>query len=150
MVIKFPGTPMRVKRTQAPTAKWSTSSGYSEKSGWRWSKLSVDVIPTVAFPADVSIINDRSVANAAVDQLEFIHNNTSSTMSFSFFIFISLCVVYRLEDRWLFVPRRSIVNTILVETKDPHKERKKGMLVFFNFKRRRNEIGREIPEGSVC
>lgn len=79
MVIKFPGTPIKVKRTQAPTAKWSTSSGYSEKSGWRWSPLSVDVIPTVEFRS--SIVKERSVEKAAVDQLEFIHNNTSSTIA---------------------------------------------------------------------
>jgi hypothetical protein len=79
MVIKFPGTPIKVKRTQAPTAKWSTSSGYSEKSGWRWSPLSVDVIPTVEFRS--SIVKERSVEKAVVDQLEFIHNNTSSTIA---------------------------------------------------------------------
>lgn len=104
MVIKFPGTPIKVKRTQAPTAKWSTSSGYSEKSGWRWSPLSVDVIPTVEFRS--SIVKERSVEKAVVDQLEFIHNNTSSTIA----------LVEKLEslnetkcDGWIFFPQRVVV-----------------------------------------
>jgi hypothetical protein len=93
---------MSVKRTQAPTAKWSTSSGYSEKRGCKWSTLSdvVDVIPTVTLRgSDVSIINERSVANAAaVDQLEFIHNNTSSTIFSPLLFFLGLLLFIELDD----------------------------------------------------